>query len=151
MGLKHTQAGAFRAVDDESLMRVEPEPVSATKEAPGPNWRRPGAFHRAAGVSTAGESSSRGCEAGEHLLERQNVALLYCGCATGGVAGTIQAGGEIVAATADMAESAARAAAAVTTGSALPEFRSRHEGHKHHLAAYLPGQRAGDPKPPVSA
>jgi hypothetical protein len=32
------------------------------------------------------------------------------------VAGAIQAGGEIVAATADMAESAARAAAAVTTG-----------------------------------
>ena len=32
------------------------------------------------------------------------------------VAGAIQAGGEIVAATADMAESAARAAAAVSTG-----------------------------------
>ena len=47
------------------------------------------------------------------------------------VAGAIQAGGEIVAATADMAESAARAAAAVTTGVVSEGSQEDEAGSKH--------------------
>jgi hypothetical protein len=46
------------------------------------------------------------------------------------VAGAIQAGGEIVAATADMAKSAARAATAVTTGVVSEESQGENAGSK---------------------
>jgi hypothetical protein len=46
------------------------------------------------------------------------------------VAGAIQAGGEIVAATADMAESAARAATAVTTGVVSERSQGDEAGSK---------------------
>jgi hypothetical protein len=47
------------------------------------------------------------------------------------VGGAIQASGEIVAATANMAESAARAATAVTTGVVSEDSQEREAGPEH--------------------
>jgi hypothetical protein len=57
------------------------------------------------------------------------------------VAGAIQAGGEIVAATADMAESAARAATAVSTGVVSERSQDEEAGSKPKRKRQ--GRRAG--------
>jgi len=57
------------------------------------------------------------------------------------VAGAIQAGGKIVAASADMAESAARAATAVTTGVVQGSQQGQAEGLQEEKAGTKGGRR----------